>query len=80
MRESTTYQSILAEGEAKGEIVGRVREAKALLLRVGTRRFGLPSTPVALEIESIADLSQLEALHEQLIDAPSWEQLLATRS
>jgi predicted transposase YdaD len=80
MKESTTYQAILAEGEAegkiKGEAEGRIKEARALLLRVGTRRFGYPPTDVALAIESIADLARLEALHEQIAEASSWEALL----
>lgn len=84
MKESTTYQAILAEGEAegkvKGEAEGRLKEARALLLRVGTRRFGYPPTSVALAIESIADLARLEVLHEQIVDAPSWEALLGRAS
>jgi predicted transposase YdaD len=31
MRESVTYQDILEEGEIKGEVRGRVEEAKGLL-------------------------------------------------
>ena len=84
MKESTTYQAILAEGEAegkiKGEAEGRIKEAKSLLLRVGTRRFGYPPTHVALQIDSIADLANLEMLHEQIVEASSWEALLAAAS
>lgn len=84
MKESTTYQAILAEGEAegkiKGEAEGRIKEAKSLLLRVGTRRFGYPPTQIALQIDSIADLAKLEMLHERIVDAPSWEALLANAS
>jgi predicted transposase YdaD len=76
MKESSTYQAILSEGEAEG----RLKEARALLLRVGTRRFGYPPTSVALAIESIADLDRLEALHEQIVDAASWEALLGRAS
>lgn len=72
---SVTYQAILAEGET----AGRVREARTLLLRLGTRRFGSPSTAVSTEMRNIADLARLEALIERTIDAASWEELLALR-
>jgi hypothetical protein len=70
---SVTYQAILAEGET----AGRVREAKTLLLRLGTRRFGPPSAAISAELRSIADLPSLESLIERTIDAASWEELLA---
>lgn len=72
---SVTYRAILAEGET----AGRVREAKTLLLRLGTRRFRSPSIAISTEIETIADLSRLETLIEHTIDAASWEELLTPR-
>lgn len=78
---SVTYQAILAEGQAKGkaegEIAGRIREAKALLLRLGTRRFQTPSLAISDQIQHIDELPQLEALIERTIDASSWEDLLS---
>ena len=51
MKESSTYQAILEEGaklgEARGEAKGKVEEAKAILLRQGSRRFGSPQAEVA---------------------------------
>lgn len=76
MKESSTYQAILSEGEAEG----RLKEARSLLLRVGTRRFGHPPPHIAIEIESIADLGKLELLHERIVDAASWESLLSQPS
>lgn len=80
MKDSATYQAILAEGEARGEargeISGRIHEAKALLLRLGTRRFHSPSVIVADRVESIDDLSLLETLIERTIHVSSWEELL----
>lgn len=75
---SVTYQAILAQGEAKGQIAGRIREAKALLLRLGTRRFESPPMAISDQIQRIDDLPRLEALIERTIDASSWEELLST--
>lgn len=84
MKDSTTYQAILAEGEAKGqakgESAGRIREAKALLLRLGTRRFRTPSVTIADEVQRIDDLPRLEALIERTMDASSWDELLSLRT
>lgn len=78
---SVTYQAILAEGEAKGqakgEIAGRIREAKALLLRLGTRRLRSPSVAISEQIQRIDDLPRLEALIERTMDTSSWEELLS---
>jgi predicted transposase YdaD len=78
---SVTYQAILAQGEAKGaakgEIAGRIEEARALLLRLGARRVRHPSSAIESQIEAIADLTRLESMIERTIDAASWEELLA---
>jgi hypothetical protein len=52
MKESVTYQEILEEGEAigfqKGDVVGllkgKAEEARRLLLRQGSKRFGVPDS------------------------------------
>jgi hypothetical protein len=44
MKESATYQAILAEGRAMGIHEGAVAEAKKLLLLQGIHRFGTPSS------------------------------------
>ena len=89
MKESTTYQEILAEGavigeargeakgEARGEARGRVAEARAVLMRLGTRRFGSPPVPAIQRIESMNNLNELETLIDGVIDASSWTDLLA---
>jgi hypothetical protein len=68
MEESTTYQAILAEG--------RVKEAKAILLRMGRKRFGPPDEQTAAALERISSISRLEALSERLLDAAGWDDLL----
>ncbi len=69
MRESVTYQAILDEG--------RVEEARRLLLRQGTRRFGPPDARTEAWLMSIKNLDRLEALGEELVVVASWEELRA---
>ena len=52
MKESVTYQAILEEGEAKGQLA----EAKRLLRLQGESRFGPPDKPSVLALEAIPRL------------------------
>jgi hypothetical protein len=69
MRESVTYQAILQEG--------REEEARAILRRLGTKRFGPPSETARAVLEGISGIERLERLSERLLDVESWEELLA---
>ena len=75
MKESDTYQAILEEGRAEGEL----REVKKLLLHVRKKRFGRPGARVIAAIEAIGDLGRLEQLSERLLVVASWRELLADR-
>lgn len=90
MRESTTYQAILKEGEAKGiakgEVKGEVKgvakgravEARQLLLRLGSKRFqGPPNEEQARRLEALSDVEQIEKLAERILDVTTWTELLA---
>ena len=77
MKESSTYQFILKEGQAKGRVEGKVEEAKRMLLLIGRRRFGPPTVEVHTAIEAVEDVDQLEALTERLLDAADWNELLS---
>lgn len=70
MEESTTYQAIIAKGQAV--------EAIKILLRQGGKRFGPPDALTRATIEAIADIDRLEQLTERLLDVSSWDELLAT--
>ncbi len=86
MRDSTTYQAILDEGRAEGEIKGRaegltmgqIEEARQLLLRLGRKRLGPPEPTVEATIRAINDLQRLEGLIERLLDVGDWQDLLRT--
>ena len=78
MRESVTYQEILAEGEVKGEVKGktqglaegRVEEAKSLTIRQLTRKLGNISPILLAKIDALP-LERLELLGEDLLDFTS---------
>jgi hypothetical protein len=66
MKESSTYQAIMAEGFALGfalgEHLGAVAEAKKLLRLLGERTFGAPDAATVAALERIDDLARLEAI------------------
>ena len=62
MRESSTYQVILAEGRVEG----RIEEAQDIVLRLGSKRFGPPDERVQATIRSIDSRERLELLSERL--------------
>lgn len=68
MKESSTYQAILAEGRAEGE--------RDLILRLGGRRFGPPDAATRAALDAITSTERLERLAERLLEAESWAELL----
>jgi predicted transposase/invertase (TIGR01784 family) len=78
MRESVTYQEILAEGEVKGKtqgrVEGRVEEARALIIRLLTRKLGSIEPNLLTKIEALP-LEQVESLGEDLLDFTSIDNL-----
>ena len=73
MHESTTYQKILREGQ----VAGRIAEARRMLLRQGTKRFGDPDAATVAAFEAIQDVDRLEYLGERILDPDiqSWDKL-----
>jgi hypothetical protein len=76
MKESTTYQAILGEGEAIGVAKGKAEEARKMLLLQGRDRFGEPSAKIVAQLDAVTDLGRLEALLIRLLHAKTWEELL----
>ena len=54
-----------------------MEEARAILLRQGTIRFGPPAPQTQAAIEAITAIERLELLSERLLDVESWDELLA---
>jgi hypothetical protein len=77
MNESTTYQAILAEGEARGGAEGLLRDARKIPLRTGTKRFGAPHAASKAKVESMSDMDRLEDLIDRVGSAGTWHELLS---
>jgi predicted transposase YdaD len=75
MKESVTYQGILEEGKAIGELAGQ----RGLLLRLGTKRFGKPDRKTQAALESISSADELVELVERSMNVSSWSELFAGR-
>jgi predicted transposase YdaD len=72
LRVSTTYQSILKEGEATGEAKGE----RQVLFLIGSKRFGEPDAATRAAIETITSPQRLEELAGRLLEVSSWADLL----
>lgn len=57
---------------------GQVEATRGVILRQGQRRFGPPTESVRAVILDEWDLHRLERLIDNLLDAASWQDLLAT--
>ena len=77
MKDSVTYQAIVEEGEVKGRAEGILQARLEDLLLLG-RRFGDASGETESALRGIADADRLAHMIAALLDAPSWEELLAT--
>jgi hypothetical protein len=75
MKESSTYQAILAEGR----IEGRIEALQRTLLRLGRQRFRRPpSDAVQAAIAAIKEEARLERMTERLLSVSTWKDLLET--
>ena len=81
MEDSMTYQYILARGEALGELrgkaEGKAEEARTIILKLGSQRFGVPSANIHAIVGSISSLERLDQLVERLLQVETWDELLA---
>jgi flagellar biosynthesis/type III secretory pathway protein FliH len=66
-----------AEGREEGKVEGRVSEARALLLRLGNKRFGPPQEKILTELSDANSIERLEGLLDRMLDVESWEELLS---
>ncbi len=74
MKESVTYQAIVEEGEVKGMLRARRED----ILRRGRRRLGRPSAATQAALGDIQDAERLARVLDELDNASSWKELLAT--
>lgn len=71
MKESSTYQALLEEGRVEG----RAEEARAILLRFGTKRFGEPTTQTHQFIAALISKERIEQLIDRALEVESWDGL-----
>jgi hypothetical protein len=71
MEESIIYQEIVG--------IGRLDEARRLILQHGKRRFSRGSHKAAQMLESITDLAELKSLVGRVFEVNSWDEFLADR-
>ena len=64
------------QGLEQGLEKGRSQEARILILRLGTKRFGKPTRKILKLIKSISTLEILEDLAERVFEAETWEEFL----
>jgi hypothetical protein len=74
MEESTTYQAILSRGGA----LGRVDEARDILLRQGRKKLGEPDAITLAAIDGITSHERLEELMDRVPTTSTWQELLAS--
>lgn len=71
MRESTTYQWVIEQGE--------LLQSRKMLLKQGRAKFGPPTPEQANKLKAIEDLERLERLAVRLLKVDSWDALLRGR-
>ncbi len=72
-------EEVRTEARAEGKAEGAMTMLQTAILRLGRQRFGrAASRKQKTCLEAIADLPRLERIHERLLAAASWADLLAT--
>ena len=78
VEESKIVNGWIAKGGARGEARGLVQGARNAVLRLGKKRFGPAPAGVEAAIQAVTDRDRLEQIAERVLDATSWDDLLAT--
>ena len=62
----------------EGRVEGRVEEARRVLLRVGAKRLGTPSTMTSDQINAISSIQRLERMIDRMVEVDKWDDLLGS--
>lgn len=71
-----SYDQVIRDSSAF-EVI-RAEAMQTLLLRLGRKRFGPEDAGTVAALEAILDVERLQDLGDRLLDANSWQDLLAT--
>jgi hypothetical protein len=74
VKESVIYQDILQEGRE----LGRLDQARRVLIRHGSKRFGVASAEIRDAVAAITDLDRLDRMFDRVAEADDWSTVLAT--
>jgi predicted transposase YdaD len=74
LMDSNFVREIFEEGEAKG----RLEDARGTVFRQGRLKFGEPDPGTVAAINVIHDLEQLHRMADAILNAKSWDDVLAT--
>ena len=72
IEESSFVRIWLDQGEEKGKIKGE----RAIILRLGRKRFGEPDAATLEKLESIQQVERLEEISDRLITATNWNEAI----
>ena len=67
----------LSQGLSQGRDEGRTREARNLILRLGTRRLGTVPESVIQALQATTSVEELEDLADRIVDVSSWDEFVA---
>lgn len=78
IEESSFYKLLVRKGLEEGRQEGTVEEARRLVVRLGTKRFGPPPPGMIAALGGIADPAVSEGLADRLLDVTGWADLIPT--
>jgi hypothetical protein len=70
IEESSVYQDIFQKGAAE--------DARKILIRHGTKKFGPPGEQAMAQIAALDDLDRLHDLVDGVLDVATWDELLGS--
>lgn len=77
LEDSTSYQMAMRMGAERGRLAGKLESARSFPLRLGTKRFGPPPAAALARLQAVTNPDLLEPLAECVLDAASWDDLVA---
>lgn len=81
LEDSKSYQMVLRmgaeRGKLEGKLEGKLDASRSLLIRQATKRFGVPPVAALARLQAVTNPDLLEPLAERVLDATTWDDLVA---